>query len=116
MKKRWIALVVVAWPFLHLAVFLARFRRLPPVGELLTFVPTGVLGALAVHVLVSRSRSAGQTTAIVLGAALLTPVALLGNLYGGLLGPLAITVYGLAPLVVGASCGWLVGKRFSPRR
>ena len=116
MKKRWIALVVVAWPLCHLSLFLIRFRRLPPLGELLYFVPTGLLGALAVHLLVSRSRSAGQTTSIVLGAVLLAPFAMLGNLLGGLFGPVGITVYGLVPVTTGAVLGWVFGKRFtSPR-
>ncbi len=70
MKKRWIALAVVVWPLGHLLLFLIRFQRLPPLGELVYFMPTGLLGALGVHLLVSRSGSPGQTTSIVLGAVL----------------------------------------------
>jgi branched-subunit amino acid transport protein len=116
MKKRWIALAVVAWPLAHLVLFLIRFQRLPPLVELVYFMPTGLFGALAVHVLMSRSKSAGQTTSIVLGALLLAPFAMLGNLLGGLLGPVGVTVYGLVPLTTGAVLGWLFGKRFDPTR
>ncbi len=114
MKKRWIALVVVLWPLTHLLIFLLRFQRLPPLLELLYFVPTGLLGAFAVHLLVLRSGSAGQTTSTVLGAVLLSPFAMAGNLLGGLFGVIGITVYGLAPLTAGAVLGWLFGKRFNP--
>lgn len=116
MKKRWIALAVVVWPLGHLLLFLIRFQRLPPLGELVYFMPTGLLGALGVHLLVSRSGSPGQTTSIVLGAALLAPFAMLGNLLGGLMGPVGVTVYGLVPLTTGAVLGWLFGKRFNPTR
>jgi len=116
MKKRWIALAVVVWPLGHLLLFLIRFQRLPPLGELVYFMPTGLLGALGVHLLVSRSGSPGQTTSIVLGAVLLAPFAMLGNLLGGLMGPVGVTVYGLVPLTTGAVLGWLFGKRFNPTR
>ena len=116
MKKRWIALAVVVWPLGHLLLSLIRFQRLPPLGELVYFMPTGLLGALGVHLLVSRSGSPGQTTSIVLGAALLAPFAMLGNLLGGLMGPVGVTVYGLVPLTTGAVLGWLFGKRFNPTR
>ena len=116
MKKRWITLAVVLWPIAHLLLFLVRFQRLPPLGELIYFVPTGLLGALAVHLLVLRSGSAGQTTSTVLGTLLLAPFAMLGNLLGGLLGLVGITVYGLAPLTAGAVLGWLFGKRFNRSR
>jgi len=115
MKKRWIGLAIALWPLAHFMVFLVRFRRLPPLLELLYFVPTGVLGALAVHLLVSRSGSAGQTTSIVFGTLLLAPFAMLGNISGGAFGLLGVTVYGLAPLTAGAALGWLVGKRFNRR-
>lgn len=116
MKKRWIALAVVVWPLGHLLLFLIRFQRLPPLGELVYFMPTGLLGALGVHLLVSRSGSPGQTRSIVLGAVLLAPFAMLGNLLGGLMGPVGVTVYGLVPLTTGAVLGWLFGKRFNPTR
>lgn len=116
MKKRWIALGVVVWPLGHLLLFLIRFQRLPPLGELVYFMPTGLLGALGVHLLVSRSGSPGQTRSIVLGAVLLAPFAMLGNLLGGLMGPVGVTVYGLVPLTTGAVLGWLFGKRFNPTR
>ena len=116
MNKTWIALAVVLWPLGHFLLFLARFQRVPPLGELVYFMPTGLLGALAVHLLVSRSGSAGQTTSIVLGAVLLAPFAMLGNLLGGLFGLVGITVYGLVPLTTGAVLGWLFGKRFNPSR
>jgi len=115
MKKRWILLSVIAWLTCHLAIFLARFGRLPPLLELGSFVPTAILGVWTVHALVSRSRSAGQTTATVFGALLLAPVGLWGNLIGGLSGPLGITVYGTVPLTAGAVAGWLLGKRFNPQ-
>lgn len=116
MKKRWILLVIVGWPALHFSIFVVRFRRLPPLWELLYFVPTGLLAALAVSALMSRSKSALQTTTTVFGALLLVPVALVGNIMGGLLGPVGITAYGLLPLTVGATLGWIIGKRFTPTR
>ena len=116
MKKRWIALVATLWPLGHLLLFLARFQHRPPLLELVYFVPTGLLGALAVHFLILRSRSAGQTTSTVFGALLMSPFAMAGNLLGGLLGPVGITLYGLAPLTAGAVLGWLFGKRFNPSR
>lgn len=116
MKKRWILLAIVLWPALHFSVFLLRFRRLPPLWELLYFVPTGLLAALAVSGLMSRSRSAMQTASTLFGALAFAPIALVGNVMGGLLGPVGITVYGLVPLTAGATLGWLFGKRFPPRR
>ena len=92
MKKRWIVAFTVVWPVLHLVVFLFRFREPPPMLGLLYFVPTGMLGALAMHVLLLRSRSPAQTAATVMGALLLAPLALAGNLLGGLFGLIGVTV------------------------
>lgn len=113
MKWRWIGLFVVAWPAVHLLIFLLRFGRVPPLFELLYFVPTGVLGAWLVSVLVGRSRSAGQTACVALGTLIAIPLAMAGNLLGGLLGVVGVTAYGLAPLSAGAALGWLIGKRFN---
>ena len=115
MKTRWFFVAAVVWPLLHLVVFLARFRSLPPLGQLAYFVPTAVIGAFAVHFLMLRSRSAMQTTSLLFGTLLFAPLAFFGNLVGGLLGPIGMTLYGAAPLTAGAALGWLFGKRFNRR-
>lgn len=115
MKTRWFFAAMILWPLAHLIVFLARFRSLPPLFELLWFVPTALVGAYAVHLLMLRSRSAGQTASLVVGAVLFAPLALIGNVMGGLLGPIGVTLYGAAPLTAGAVLGWLFGKRFNRR-
>lgn len=115
MKTRWFFVAALGWPLIHLVVFLARFRSTPPLLELLWFVPTAVIGSVAVHLLMLRSGSAGQTASLVLGALLLAPLAVAGNVIGGVLGPLGATVYGAAPLTAGAALGWLFGKRFNRR-
>ena len=114
MKKRWIVLLTLLWPVGHLVLFLVRFGRLPPMWEIAYFVPTGALAVLAIHLLLLRSRSAGQTMSTVLGALVLSPFAVVGNLLGVPFGLAGITAYGLAPLTAGAVLGWLFGKRFRP--
>lgn len=109
--KKWILGSVVAWPLLHVLIFLVRFRRLPPDGEqLLWFVPTALLGALLVVALLARSSGRTQRSAVLLGTAAALPFAIAGNLGGGLLGPLGVTVFGTVPLLVGALSGWLAGR------
>lgn len=115
MKTRWFLAAAVSWPMIHLVAFLLRFRALPPLGELALFVPTALIGAMAVHLFMLRSHSALQTTSLVFGALLFAPLAFFGNLVGGVLGPLGPTLYGAAPLTAGAALGWVFGKRFNRR-
>lgn len=115
MKTRWFFAAATLWPLLHLVVFLVRFRTVPALGDAVLFVPTALIGAFAVHLLMLRSRSALQTTSLLFGTALFAPLALVGNLAGGALGLIGVTLYGAAPLTAGAALGWLFGKRFNRR-
>lgn len=105
----WIVGGGLAWPIVHLAVYLARFGSLPaaPV-ETALFIPTGAIGGWFVHRLLSRSVGS-QKKLVIVTTLLSLPIAVVGNLGGGLLGPVGVTLFGVVPIIALSGTGWLIG-------
>ncbi len=95
----WLLLVALAlaWPLLHLVVFL----------------PMGIVASLGLGLLLVVAHDARGRSAILRGYLLASPVAFVGSLVGGLiLPPLAGTIiFGAGPLLLGAALGSLVSRR-----
>jgi hypothetical protein len=110
----WLVALALAWPTLHLALFLLRFRRLPDegVGSALIFLPMGVVASLGLGLLLLVAHDARGRGAILRGYLLASPVAFVGSLVGGLmLPPLAGTIlFGAGPLLLGAALGSLASR------
>lgn len=114
MANRWIVGATILWMAAHVVGFIVRFGQLPPDPlQVVLFAPTAAIGAWLVHQLVDRSSSRDQVTWTLLGVGLMLPLAFLGNIAGGLMGPLGVTLYGLVPLVAGAFGGRALSKLFS---
>ncbi len=106
----WILGAAVGWPLVHLVVYLVRFQSLPLAPlELLLFVPTGAIGGWFVHRMIDKSTTAGQRSLVVTAALVSIPVAAVGNLGGGLFGPVGVTLFGLAPVIALTGTAWLIG-------
>jgi hypothetical protein len=113
MANKWIVGATVLWMAAHVVGFIVRFGQLPPDPmQVILFAPTAVIGAWLVCLLVERSSSRDQVTWTLLGAGLMLPLAFLGNIAGGLLGPIGVTLYGLVPLVAGAFGGRILSHMF----
>jgi hypothetical protein len=80
----WLVALALAWPILHLALFLLRFRRLPEggSGSALVFLPMGVVASLGLGLLLLGAHDARGRNAIVRGYLLASPVAFVGSLAG----------------------------------
>jgi len=118
MSWGWILAATIMWPTFHVAVFTFRFGEIPAsdaLSDLLLFMPTGFLGSLIVGDLVRRSRSRAQGRLVMVCTVLALPVAFMGNLLGGLLGPIGVTLYGVVPIILGAGAGWLLGMSLTDR-
>jgi uncharacterized membrane protein YjjP (DUF1212 family) len=114
----WIVAPSILWPFTHSVVFISRFGEMPATdafGDLLLFFPTGLVGGLVLRELLKRSHSRSQARVVLFFTSLSVPLAFVGNLGGGLLGPAWVTVGGVLPLVAGSGLGWFVGRGFSDR-
>ena len=111
----WLVALALAWPILHLVLFLLRFQRLPEggIGGALVFLPMGVVASLGLGFLLLGAHDARGRNAIFRGYLLASPVAFVGSLVGGLmLPPLAGTILlGAGPLLLGAAFGSLIGRR-----
>jgi hypothetical protein len=114
-----VIVLTLLWPALELAIFVARFGRMPPGGPTasLVFLPMGFVSAVAVTWLWSRTSGPDGRRRIALGYVVAAPLALIGNLLGGLVlpgmwGPL---VFGGVPLLIGATVGYLLGPRRTPQ-
>ncbi|HSK48502.1 MAG TPA: hypothetical protein VLA05_10970 [Coriobacteriia bacterium] len=104
----------LGWPALQLAVFLLRFRHLPPGGaaESLVFLPMGFVAGIVAAGLIVQSASDRQRSFVIRGYLLASPFALVGALLGGLVlpgvwGPL---VAGGIPLAIGCLIGFVTGR------
>lgn len=83
--------------------------------DYLGFGITGLIAAWVTITFMERATSPRQRTTTVLGALLAAPMAAMGNLGGGLLGPVGVVVFGTVPFVLGAWGGWSVGRRSQSR-
>lgn len=111
----WLVTLALAWPILHLTLFLLRFQRLPEegIGSALIFLPMGVIASLGLGLLLLGAHDARGRAAIFRGYLLASPVAFVGSLLGGLmLPPLAGTIlFGAGALLLGAVLGSLLGRQ-----
>ncbi len=109
----WVIAAAFVWPVLHVVVFTMRFGEIPvaeALSDLLLFLPTGFAAALALRILLRRAEPGFRSWMIILGVSAALPFAFLGNLMGGLLGPVGVTIFGVAPILIGAGAGWVVGR------
>jgi len=109
----------LAWPTIQLAVFLLRFKKLPPGGwrDALVFAPMGFAAGLVAAVLYALADSRDGRRAVIVGYVVAAPFAFVGSLLGGLFlpgiwGPLLL---GAVPLIAGSLIGFVVrGRRIRP--
>lgn len=118
MSRRSIVTAALGWPLVHVLVFRARFGRMPEAAGPLDYVWFGLTGLIAAWVTIAfmeRATSPRQRTTTILGTLLAAPMAAMGNLGGGLLGPIGVVLFGTLPFVLGAWGGWSVGRRTQTR-
>lgn len=111
---RSLVILTLVWPLIHLSIFFLRFQRLPfeMVVESLTFLPLGLLSALIFKFFRDKSKSELQKKAVLIGYIIAFPFALIFSLFGGLVFTpiIAVTIYGLIPLIIGMGIGYLIKK------
>lgn len=109
----WVIAAALVWPVLHVVVFTMRFGEIPvsdAFSDLLLFLPTGFAAALVLRVFLRKAEPGCSSWMIILGVVAALPFAFLGNLMGGLLGPLGVTIFGVVPILIGAGGGWVIGR------
>lgn len=113
----WFTILSLAWAVLQTAVFILRFRKLPPLWEALYFVPMGILSAAFLIHLMQRAANRVTRISTILGYFAASPFALTGALGGGHVSLpiidhpiIGVTIMGTIPLVLGASAGYALGK------
>ena len=109
----WVIVAALVWSVLHVVVFTMRFGEIPvteALSDLLLFLPTGFVAALALRMLLQRTGAGFPSWMIILGVIAALPFAFVGNLMGGLLGPVGVTIFGVAPILIGAGVGWVIGR------
>ena len=116
----WLIPLAFLWSALHGLVFLVRFGRFPDggAGEVLVFVPMGVVSGGLLVWLLGQARSRGRKASTVAGYVVAAPFAFIGSLLGGLvLDPLVGTLLlGALPLLLGTAAGYRIGKRWDHER
>ena len=112
----WIIPLALLWPALHNLVFIARFGRVPDggLGELLVFLPMGIVSGAVLLWFVGKARSRVRKTTTVLGFLAASPFAFVGSLLGGLIfeSVIGTLIYGVLPLAAGSALGYFLGKRW----
>ena len=109
----WVIVAALVWSVLHVVVFTVRFGEIPAteaLSDLLLFLPTGFVAGLALRMLLQRTAAGFPSWMIILGVIAALPFAFVGNLMGGLLGPVGVTIFGVAPILIGAGVGWVIGR------
>ena len=113
LRWSWVIVAALVWSVLHVVVFTMRFGEIPvteALSDLLLFLPTGFVAALALRMLLQRTGAGFPSWMIILGVIAALPFAFVGNLVGGLLGPIGVTIFGVAPIFIGAGVGWVIGR------
>ena len=113
LRWSWVIVAALVWSVLHVVVFTVRFGEIPAteaLSDLLLFLPTGFVAGLALRMLLQRTAAGFPSWMIILGVIAALPFAFVGNLMGGLLGPVGVTIFGVAPILIGAGVGWVIGR------
>ncbi len=109
----WSIPIAFIYPAIQIVIFMVRFGHLPVELALqsLIFMPTGLISGLVLIALLRRCKSFIRKICTCLGYLLITPLAILGSLLGGLVLPplLGATLYGTVPLIIGSALGYWVG-------
>lgn len=115
MRRYWWSLPIgLAWPVTHVLAFFLRFpEHFGPetVLESWVFVPFGLLSGVGLVALFSRASTRVGQAAVVSGYLLLSPIAFIGSLGGGLMfhPALGALLYGGLPLLIGMGMGYGIG-------
>lgn len=107
-------LFTLMWPAAQLLIFFFRFGNLPldMVSQSIIFLPLGLLSSLLLLYLIKKSHSGKQRNLVIGGYILMSPVAFICSLMGGLIfSPIVgTTLYGFIPLAIGMTVGYCIGK------
>jgi hypothetical protein len=111
----WLLVFALSWPFIHVIVFYLQFKTLPADGltTAWVFAPMGLLSGILLLRLLDKTTSRGRRWSAVVGYLLAFPLAFIGSLIFGLgaAAPIAVTLGGGIPLVLGAWAGFAFGAR-----
>jgi hypothetical protein len=115
----WAALIGLFFPVLQGAIYYFRFGIFNPYAGLLDyamFFLGGALGGTILIALLRRSRTKAAKWSVLLAFLLATPLATLGMLGGGLLGPIGTVLFPAVIWVIITGIGYGIGRLFSRAR
>lgn len=108
----WFTILSIIWAVVHTGVFVLRFSNLPPLWEILYFIPMGILSGGFLIFLTQKAQNRQTRVSTIVGYLVACPFAFLGSLGGGLIiHPLiGVTLMGAIPLILGSLAGYALGK------
>lgn len=112
----WATVLGLLFPVLQAAFYYARFGILNPYAPLidyLLFFLGGTLGGFILIALLRRSGTKAAKWSVTLAFLLGTPIAFIGSLGGGLLGPIGVVLFPAIIWAVFTGIGYWIGKLFS---
>jgi hypothetical protein len=115
----WAIAIGLITAVLQALIYILRFGGWNPYATLLDhalFFVVGALGGLVLIAFVRASRTPAARWTVLAAYLLAMPLALMGMLVGGLLGPLAVVLFSLVILSVFTAVGYFEGGYFSRRR
>jgi hypothetical protein len=115
----WAILFGLLFPVVQIGIYYFRFGRLNPYSPLLDYIMfflTGTVGGLIFIALLRRSGTKAAQWSVTLAFLLATPIATLGMLGGGLLGPVGVVLFPTLIWGIITTIGYLIGGLISRSR
>jgi hypothetical protein len=112
----WALLLGLLSPVLQAAIFYFRFKSLNEESSALDYVMffvAGTVGGLIMIALVNRSKAKAAKWLVVIAFILATPIALIGMIVGGLVGPFGVVFMSAMLWAFITGLGYVVGRFLS---
>lgn len=114
----WALAIGMLFPILQFSIFFLRFQNLNPDAaavDYLYFFLSGLLIGLVLIYLLRHSQTQAMYRGAIVGFVIGVPLALLGMILGGLMGPFGIILFSISPVIFVTGVGYIVGQLFGEK-
>lgn len=109
----WALAIGILFPVLQVVIFFLRFQNINPdagLTDYLYFFIAGLLIGLILIYFLRRSESSAAYRGTIIGFVIGIPLALLGMLFGGLLGAFIAILFSVSPNIFTIAVGYFIGR------